>query len=59
VRWNQYSANQGFPPTGSDVCNVLDTLHMIPLIGTSNTSSPMTIASFRVWQGSGASNAQF
>lgn len=56
VSWNQYNGGQGFPPTGSNVCNVLDNLRIIPMIGTSNTLTPMTITSVQVWQGSGANN---
>ena len=57
VSWNQYDSGQGFPPTGSNICNALDNLRVIPMIGTSSTLTPMTITGVQVWQGPGANNA--
>ena len=61
VAWNQYNVNQAFPPsnTASTVCNVLDTLRMVPVVGTASTATPMTITSVQIWQGPGADNAQY
>ena len=61
VSWNQYNANQAFPPSNaaSTVCNVLDTMRIVPILGTSNPSAPMTITSVQIWQASGANNAQY
>ncbi len=58
VSWNQYNATQAFPPSNaaSTVCNVLDTLRMVPVIGT---STPLTITSVQVWQASGVNNGQY
>ena len=61
VSWNQYDVNQAFPPSNaaSTVCNVLDTLRMVPVIGESDPSTPMTVTSVQIWQASGANNAQY
>jgi hypothetical protein len=61
VTWVQYSANQAFPPSNaaSTVCNVLDTLRIVPVVGLGNTPTPMTITSVQIWQGSSADNALY
>jgi len=61
VSWNQYNVNQAFPPSNaaSTVCNVLDTLRMVPVIGLGDTPTPMTITSVQIWQGSGVNNGQY
>ena len=57
--WNKYSSGQAFPPAGANIGNIIDTLHMVPIIGTSSTSTPMTISSVQVWQASTANNLTF
>jgi hypothetical protein len=61
VTWNQYNPNQTFPPSNaaSTVCNVLDTLRIVPVVGLGNTPTPMTITSVQIWQASGVGNAQY
>lgn len=65
--WNLYNATTelwsgsgaqpaNFPPTASGVTfNVIDTLHLAPILGGSN-SVKMTVSSVVVWQASSANN---
>jgi hypothetical protein len=54
--WNQYSSGQAFPPAGSNIGNVIDTLHLMTIIGSSSTATPATVISARVWQATSANN---
>jgi hypothetical protein len=54
--WVKYQSNQAFPPTGNLIGNVLDTQHFQPIIGNSQSATPMQITSVQVWQASGGAN---
>jgi len=56
ITWNQYSAANAPPPVlGTSAFSLLDTTRQALIIGT-NTASPMTVYSVKVWQGAGANN---
>ena len=57
--WNTYSATEPLPPSGADIGNVLDTLHLFLILGSYSTSYPATVTSVQVWQASGADNLTF
>jgi hypothetical protein len=54
--WTLYSDSQPFPPSGSNIGNVIDVRHLTANVGVSSTRYPTTVYSFRVWQASGANN---
>lgn len=56
VLWNQWTSGQAFPPTGLNISNVLDNLHLMLIMGCSSTSTPLTVTSCKVWQASTAGN---
>jgi hypothetical protein len=59
AHYNQYSASQPFPPSGSDIGNVLDTLHLYLILGSDSTKYPATVTSVQVWQASDAGNLSY
>ena len=56
ANWNQYNASNAPPPvSGSTGFSVIDSRHMVPIIGT-NTDCPMLVLGVSVWQASAAGN---
>jgi hypothetical protein len=57
--WNKYDPTQPFPPSGDDIGNILDTLHLNLILGSDSTSYPATVTSVQVWQASAADNLTY
>lgn len=59
ITWNKYNSALSPPPVaGSSAYSIADVRHFCPILGTSNTSVPMTVYSCSVWQSSTANNLQ-
>ncbi len=56
LTWNQYSAGEALPASGSNVGNIMDVSHWFIIIGNSNSATPMTVTSCQIWQASAANN---
>ena len=59
VYWDLYSPSQPFPPSGSDIGNIIDTLHLYLILGDNSPSTPGRVTAVQVWQASGADNETF
>lgn len=55
VGWDLYNPALAPPPAGTNIGSVLDTRHLLLIMGTSPTN-PMTVNSVKIWQASNATN---
>jgi hypothetical protein len=57
--YDKYDPAQAFPPSGANIGNVLDTLHLYLILGSASTKYPAIVTSVQVWQASNASNLSY